>query len=256
MSHHQHGQIEEFFQPILKRDFITFLPGMLSAIKMKALFLGNIPEYILSLLDAKSLKACVCVSKSWKQAVAHGMLWRKLIERKIRTDPIWQGLSERRGWKKFLFTSKEQATYMIALSQSRNQMEAEQLLRQIYNPLEFQHDFYCRLYPQIVEDIERLNDNWCKGVHWLQRINCESENSKGVYCLQYDENKIVSGLRDTTIKIWRRGDLQCEKRLAGHTGSVLCLQYDAHVIVSGSSDSTVRLVVANLKSILNTFLYF
>lgn len=27
MSHHQHGQIEEFFQPILKRDFITYLPG-------------------------------------------------------------------------------------------------------------------------------------------------------------------------------------------------------------------------------------
>lgn len=62
------------------------------------MYLGNIPEYILSLLDAKSLTSCVRVCKSWKQAVAHGMLWRKLIERKIRTDPIWQGLSERRGW--------------------------------------------------------------------------------------------------------------------------------------------------------------
>lgn len=28
MSHHQHGQIEEFFQPILKRDFIAYLPGI------------------------------------------------------------------------------------------------------------------------------------------------------------------------------------------------------------------------------------
>lgn len=45
----------------------------------------------------------------------------------------------------------------------------------------------------------------------LRRINCRSENSKGVYCLQYDDNKIVSGLRDNTIKIWDRTDLQCVK---------------------------------------------
>ena len=30
---------------------------------------------------------------------------------------------------------------------------------------------------------------------------CRSENSKGVYCLQYDDEKIVSGLRDNTIKV-------------------------------------------------------
>jgi F-box and WD-40 domain protein 1/11 len=65
--------------------------------------LGNIPSYILSLLDAKSINACAQVSKSWKQAVVYGMLWKKLIERKIRIDPMWQGLSERRGWLE-LFT--------------------------------------------------------------------------------------------------------------------------------------------------------
>lgn len=31
--------------------------------------------------------------------------------------------------------------------------------------------------------------------------------------------------------------------LHGHTGSVLCLQYDDNVIVSGSSDATVRCVI-------------
>ena len=49
------------------------------------------------------------------------------------------------------------------------------------------------------------------GRHVLQRINCRSENSKGVYCLQYDDQKIVSGLRDNTIKIWDRKTLQCVK---------------------------------------------
>lgn len=52
--------------------------------------------------------------------------------------------------------------------------------------------------------------------------------------------KIVSGLRDNTIKMWDRASLACLRTLNGHTGSVLCLQYDDKVIISGSSDSTVR----------------
>ena len=47
---------------------------------------------------------------------------------------------------------------------------------------------------------------------------CRSEQSKGVYCLQYDDDKIVSGLRDNTIKIWDRNNLECTRILQGHTG--------------------------------------
>lgn len=62
-----------------------------------------------------------------------------------------------------------------------------------------------------LKDIDTIENNWRSGNHNLQRINCRSENSKGVYCLQYDDNKIVSGLRDNTIKIWDRHTLQCNK---------------------------------------------
>ncbi|KAG6439467.1 hypothetical protein O3G_MSEX000797, partial [Manduca sexta] len=88
-----------------------------------------------------------------------------------------------------------------------------------------------------------------------QRINCRSENSKGVYCLQYDDNKIVSGLRDNTIKIWDRKTLQCVRELQGHTGSVLCLQYDERAIISGSSDSTVRVWDVSTGAMLNTLIH-
>ncbi len=101
------------------------------------------------------------------------------------------------------------------------------------------HSFYRKLYPNIIRDIQNIEDNWRCGKHNLQRINCHSENSKGVYCLQYDDKKIVSGLRDNTIKIWDRSNLSCLKVLNGHTGSVLCLQYDENAIITGSSDSTV-----------------
>ena len=86
--------------------------------------------------------------------------------------------------------------------------------------------FFFQFYPQ---DIENIEDNWKCGKHNLQRINCRSENSKGVYCLQvsavlvqcpvlvlhniyfqYDDSKIVSGLRDNTIKMWDRQTLQVE----------------------------------------------
>jgi len=30
--------------------------------------------------------------------ISEGMLWKKLIERKVRTDSVWRGLAERRGW--------------------------------------------------------------------------------------------------------------------------------------------------------------
>lgn len=58
---------------------------------------------------------------------------------------------------------------------------------------------------------QSIESNWRTGNFLLQRINCRSENSKGVYCLQYDDNKIVSGLRDNTIKIWDRNTLECVK---------------------------------------------
>lgn len=54
---------------------------------------------------------------------------------------------------------------------------------------------------QIVLDIETIENNWKCGRHVLQKIVCQSENSKGVYCLQYDDHKIISGLRDNTIKV-------------------------------------------------------
>ncbi|PIK48352.1 beta-transducin repeat containing [Apostichopus japonicus] len=93
------------------------------------------------------------------------------------------------------------------------------------------------------------------GHHRLDKILCHSESSKGVYCLQYDEEKIVSGLRDNTIKIWDRKTLKCLEILNGHTGSVLCLQYDERVIITGSSDSTVRVWDVKTCQMLNTLIH-
>ncbi|XP_031636812.1 F-box/WD repeat-containing protein 11 [Contarinia nasturtii] len=221
MCHYQHGHINAYLKPMLQRDFISLLPKK---------GLDHIAESILSYLDADSLKAAELVCKEWLRVISEGMLWKKLIERRVRTDLLWRGLSERREWIQYLFKPRPGTTHP-------------------------QHPFYRSLYPKIMNDIESIENNWRNGQHMLKRINCRSENSKGVYCLQYDENKIVSGLRDNTIKVWDRSDLKCIKTLTGHTGSVLCLQYDDKVIISGSSDSTVRVWDVVSGGMVNTLLH-
>ena len=55
--------------------------------------------------------------------------------------------------------------------------------------------------------VQFIENNWRTGHHSIQRIACRSEASKGVYCLQYDDQKIISGLRDNTIKVFVTGFL-------------------------------------------------
>ncbi|XP_069678944.1 F-box/WD repeat-containing protein 1A isoform X4 [Periplaneta americana] len=221
MCHYQHGHINSYLKPMLQRDFISLLPKK---------GLDHVAESILSYLDADSLCAAELVCKEWYRVISEGMLWKKLIERKVRTDSLWRGLAERRGWIQYLFKPKPGESHP-------------------------NHSFYRTLFPKIIQDIDSIENNWRMGRHVLQRINCRSENSKGVYCLQYDDQKIVSGLRDNTIKIWDRNTLQCTKVLTGHTGSVLCLQYDDKVIISGSSDSTVRVWDVSSGEMVNTLIH-
>jgi len=54
-------------------------------------------------LDAESLKSAELVCKEWLRVISEGMLWKKLIERKVRTDSLWRGLAERRNWMQYLF---------------------------------------------------------------------------------------------------------------------------------------------------------
>ncbi|RHZ43702.1 hypothetical protein Glove_880g10 [Diversispora epigaea] len=81
-----------------------------------------------------------------------------------------------------------------------------------------------------------LATRWKKG-------ECEKRYLKGhldsVYCIQFDEHKIVTGSRDKTIKFWDINTGNCFQTLYGHDLSVLCLQYNEKIMVSGSSDTTI-----------------
>ncbi|KAG9293822.1 hypothetical protein G9A89_019160 [Geosiphon pyriformis] len=94
-----------------------------------------------------------------------------------------------------------------------------------------------------------LEENWRTGNYSAHELPGHTE---GIYCIQFDEDKIISGSRDNTIKIWKMESNRCLRTYKGHTASVLCLQYDDKVIISGSSDSTIIIWDLKTGDILST----
>ena len=76
---------------------------IVSMFNFSAKGLDHIAESILSYLDAKSLCSAQLVCREWYRVISEGMLWKKLIERMVLTDPLWKGLSERKKWYTVFF---------------------------------------------------------------------------------------------------------------------------------------------------------
>ncbi|KAI5792444.1 WD40-repeat-containing domain protein [Peziza echinospora] len=107
---------------------------------------------------------------------------------------------------------------------------------------------------------QELDHRWKQGQVTAKYLRGHTDS---VYCVQFDDQKIITGSRDQTIKIWDVHTGACIKTLgfgqqekaseasgscsdiAGqrrssateyHKASVLCLQFDDEILVSGSSD--------------------
>lgn len=188
-----------------------------------------IAENILLHLDFESLKRAESVCVQWARVIANGQIWKKMVENKVQTDSQWYTLCKRQKLIQYLYKPKRETENLSS-------------------------SFYRSLYANISKHIENIASNWNTGVFNLTTIHCNSTESKGVYCLQYDEEKIVGGLRDNSIKVWNRNNLRCIKTLTGHSGSVLCLQFNERFIVTGSSDSTIRVWDINSGNEIQTYI--
>lgn len=117
--------------------------------------LDHVAENILSYLDAESLGQAELVCKEWHRVISEGMLWKKLIERKVKTDPLWRGLAERRGWWVLLYKIWSirifvALIFLYTFSYCR--------IRYLFKPKPGQqhpdHFSYRTLFPKILRDIE------------------------------------------------------------------------------------------------------
>ncbi|XP_071941621.1 uncharacterized protein [Antedon mediterranea] len=100
-------------------------------------------------------------------------------------------------------------------------------------------------WKEVYRDNKYLKQNWNSG-------QCREKDLKGhtakVLTVAYDgKNRLASGSKDTTIKIWDAKSDKLLQTLKGHMKGVWCLQFfTANLLVSGSYDCTIK--VWNLRT--------
>lgn len=94
------------------------------------------------------------------------------------------------------------------------------------------------LYKNLYRRHHKTRSNWLHGRH--KTISFPGHGTNVVTCLQFDEDKIVSGSDDMSIHIYETSTGVLRKRLVGHEGGVWALQYWGDSLVSGSTDRSVR----------------
>ena len=70
----------------------------------------KIPNSFLALFHYK-----IQVCRGWHNVINNGMLWKSFVENQVRTNSMWRGLSERRGWSKYLFRGCQAGEYNITM---------------------------------------------------------------------------------------------------------------------------------------------
>ncbi|XP_059079119.1 F-box/WD repeat-containing protein 7-like [Tigriopus californicus] len=73
-----------------------------------------------------------------------------------------------------------------------------------------------------------------------------------ITCLQFSDNRIVSGSDDNTLKVWSAVNGKCLRTLVGHTGGVWSSQMEGGTIVSGSTDRTLKVWNAETGACVHT----
>jgi WD40 repeat protein len=95
-------------------------------------------------------------------------------------------------------------------------------------------------------DVEKLTNSLPIGLEEMsgkiqpQHIAFPAHPRHVITCLQFDEDKILTGSDDTYIHVYDTKTGKLRKRLEGHEGGLWALQYEGNVLVSGSTDSSVR----------------
>ncbi|KAH8599766.1 WD40-repeat-containing domain protein [Bisporella sp. PMI_857] len=85
-----------------------------------------------------------------------------------------------------------------------------------------------------------LQRSWTSGKVEPRHFAFPAHPSHVITCLQFDDDKILTGSDDTLIHVYDARTGKLRKKLEGHEGGVWALQYEGNVLVSGSTDRSVR----------------
>lgn len=85
-----------------------------------------------------------------------------------------------------------------------------------------------------------LQRSWTSGKVAPHHFAFPAHPSHVITCLQFDDDKILTGSDDYLIHVYDTRTGVLRKKLEGHEGGVWALQYEGNVLVSGSTDRSVR----------------
>ncbi|KAG0147997.1 hypothetical protein CROQUDRAFT_670141 [Cronartium quercuum f. sp. fusiforme G11] len=227
---------------------ITSVPG-------KVDFLSRLPVelslyILLGFQDPLSLARSRAVCRSWKILAEDPVLWHELFKLQPkwafkqddqfeinRSTHINYGSSNRQIARRLSLLLGESIHDQIKIT-NRNDIIKEEEEEQEEITFKAKLDWF-----EIFRDRYIIDRRWKEGNMMAKSLKGHQDS---VYCLQFDDQKLVTGSRDKTVKIWNIESGLCLKTLKGHTGSVLSVRFDEEILLSGSSDCKV--LVWDLKT--------
>jgi len=90
------------------------------------------------------------------------------------------------------------------------------------------------------EDPYRLVQQHHRQVRKIQRLNAFQGHGGPVWCLAFQDNTLVSGSYDKTVKVWSIRTGACRSTLRGHDDWVSGIQISGNRVVSGSWDASMK----------------
>ena len=95
-----------------------------------------------------------------------------------------------------------------------------------------------RPWKDVYKDRYKVGSNWKYGRYSIRTFR---GHSNGVMCLQFDDEVLITGSYDATVKVWDINTGQEIRTLTGHTKGIRCLQFEDSKLWTGSLDGTIKI---------------
>merc|ERR1712088_316987 len=202
-----------------QRDFISLLPKELAL-------------YVLSFLHPRDLLRAAQTCRYWRILAEDNLLWREKC-REAGLDDMSSDLMAFRKARRLNPAASPASTSTASPPAFVSNLST-------YSPWKAG---YMRQH--------NIEINWrVRGIRTPKVLKGHDDHV--ITCLQFSNNRIVSGSDDNTLKVWNATTGKCLRTLAGHTGGVWSSQMQGNVIVSGSTDRTLKVWNADSGSCLHT----
>ncbi|CAO3578044.1 unnamed protein product [Absidia cylindrospora] len=238
--------VNSLIMPVIKRDVLSCLPHELAL-------------QVIRQLDVRSLCRAATVSKTWRQIVDHDQTtWKRLLCK----DGFMENDDNEEDNGSFVapgttMTSSPSVRERLNGNDNIKMEDTKNSEDDDGDPMDIDDDGSARgsftynkdqpllridnPYKQHYRERHTLRENWRHGTFERTCFRGHNMTTQSVVtCLQFDDDKIISGVDDRVINIYDTRTGRPISTLRGHEGGVWTLQYIGNTLVSGSTDRSIR----------------